>query len=171
MLSEIIKDAQLERPHAAATAAAATARPGQAAKPTRLDGGELPLARLRLTAAARVVGWLAWSPGVPLLGGVVLWHAAGGFPSADLCTPPAGAACRMDENLTALEDMVGGCERILRTPIPLSYTRHTSRFMVRRLCCAVLCCAALRCAVLCHTSRFMVRRLCCVVGGWAVLIC
>ncbi|PSC74369.1 UPF0187 chloroplastic [Micractinium conductrix] len=79
VLSEIIKDAQLERPHAAATAAAATARPGQAAKPTRLDGG---------------------------------------------------AACRMDENLTALEDMVGGCERILRTPIPLSYTRHTSRFMM-----------------------------------------
>ena len=33
-------------------------------------------------------------------------------------------------NLTALEDVVGTCERILRTPIPLSYTRHTSRFMI-----------------------------------------
>ncbi|KAL4421772.1 hypothetical protein ABPG77_009755 [Micractinium sp. CCAP 211/92] len=42
----------------------------------------------------------------------------------------SGAACRMDENLSILEDMVGGCERILRTPIPLSYTRHTSRFMI-----------------------------------------
>jgi putative membrane protein len=25
---------------------------------------------------------------------------------------------------------VGACERIIRTPIPLAYTRHTSRFMV-----------------------------------------
>ena len=37
---------------------------------------------------------------------------------------------RLDENLTYFEDAVGTCERILRTPIPLSYTRHTSRFMV-----------------------------------------
>lgn len=37
----------------------------------------------------------------------------------------------MDANLTAMEDVVGGCERLLRTPIPLSYTRHTVRFMVR----------------------------------------
>lgn len=37
---------------------------------------------------------------------------------------------RLDENLTYFEDAVGSCERILRTPIPLSYTRHTSRFMV-----------------------------------------
>jgi predicted membrane chloride channel (bestrophin family) len=37
---------------------------------------------------------------------------------------------RLDENLTWFEDCVGTCERIIRTPIPLSYTRHTSRFMV-----------------------------------------
>ncbi len=37
---------------------------------------------------------------------------------------------RIDENLTAFEDYVGACERILRTPIPVSYTRHTSRFLV-----------------------------------------
>eukprot|EP00887_Chlorella_sp_A99_P008252 scaffold12.g8252.t1 len=37
---------------------------------------------------------------------------------------------RIDENLTFFEDAVGTCERILRTPIPLSYTRHTSRFLV-----------------------------------------
>ncbi|EFN53823.1 hypothetical protein CHLNCDRAFT_32075 [Chlorella variabilis] len=43
---------------------------------------------------------------------------------------PAGAAYRMDENLTVYSDVTGGCERILRTPVPLSYTRHTSRFMM-----------------------------------------
>lgn len=37
---------------------------------------------------------------------------------------------RMDTNLTVFEDTVGGCERILRTPIPQSYTRHTSRFLM-----------------------------------------
>ena len=36
---------------------------------------------------------------------------------------PAGAAYRMDENLTVYSDVTGGCERILRTPVPLSYTR------------------------------------------------
>ncbi|KIY95166.1 hypothetical protein MNEG_12797 [Monoraphidium neglectum] len=36
----------------------------------------------------------------------------------------------MDGNLTAFEDILGTCERLLRTPIPLSYTRHTSRFLV-----------------------------------------
>ncbi len=29
----------------------------------------------------------------------------------------------MDENLTFFLDAVGACERILKTPIPLSYTR------------------------------------------------
>ncbi|KAI3434870.1 hypothetical protein D9Q98_002924 [Chlorella vulgaris] len=43
---------------------------------------------------------------------------------------PAGAAYRMDENLTVFEDVLGGCERLLKTPIPLAYTRHTSRFMM-----------------------------------------
>jgi hypothetical protein len=32
---------------------------------------------------------------------------------------------RLDENLTFFEDAVGTCERILRTPIPLGYTRCT----------------------------------------------
>ena len=36
----------------------------------------------------------------------------------------------MDANITELEDICGSCERILKTPIPLSYTRHTSRFMI-----------------------------------------
>lgn len=33
------------------------------------------------------------------------------------------ARLRMDENLTFFEDALGACERILRTPIPLTYTR------------------------------------------------
>ncbi|KAK9836901.1 hypothetical protein WJX74_010844 [Apatococcus lobatus] len=37
---------------------------------------------------------------------------------------------RMDETVTFFSDSVGGCERLLTTPIPLSYTRHTSRFLV-----------------------------------------
>jgi predicted membrane chloride channel (bestrophin family) len=41
---------------------------------------------------------------------------------------PAGAAYRMDENLTVYSDVTGGCERILRTPIPLSYTRCVSEW-------------------------------------------
>lgn len=36
---------------------------------------------------------------------------------------------RIDENLTYFMDMAGAMERILRTPIPVSYTRHTSRFL------------------------------------------
>ncbi|PSC76825.1 UPF0187 chloroplastic [Micractinium conductrix] len=42
----------------------------------------------------------------------------------------ASAAFRMDENLTCFADVTGGCERILRTPVPLMYTRHNSRFLM-----------------------------------------
>ena len=34
-----------------------------------------------------------------------------------------GQSIRLDEGLSALEAAVGGCERIVHTPIPLSYTR------------------------------------------------
>lgn len=40
-----------------------------------------------------------------------------------------GALMCLDQNLTQLADVLGGCERILRTPIPLSYTRMTTRFL------------------------------------------
>jgi predicted membrane chloride channel (bestrophin family) len=43
---------------------------------------------------------------------------------------PDAARVRMDENLTSFADSLGACERILKTPIPLTYTRHTSRFLV-----------------------------------------
>jgi putative membrane protein len=36
---------------------------------------------------------------------------------------------QMCNNLTAFEDVLGGCERLLRAPIPVSYTRHTARFL------------------------------------------
>jgi ion channel-forming bestrophin family protein len=37
---------------------------------------------------------------------------------------------QLHSNLTELNDLVGGCERLLRTPIPIAYTRHTSRFLI-----------------------------------------
>ena len=36
----------------------------------------------------------------------------------------------MDEGLTAAGDAVAACERVFRMPIPLSYTRHTSRVLM-----------------------------------------
>lgn len=36
----------------------------------------------------------------------------------------------MQANLTTFEDILGGCERLLSTPIPISYTRHTGRFLL-----------------------------------------
>lgn len=36
---------------------------------------------------------------------------------------------RMDDNLTQFHDNVGACERIFKTPIPLAYTRLTSRVL------------------------------------------
>ncbi|GFR45930.1 hypothetical protein Agub_g7392, partial [Astrephomene gubernaculifera] len=36
---------------------------------------------------------------------------------------------QMSANLTFFHDVLGGCERLLRAPIPVSYTRHTARFL------------------------------------------
>jgi putative membrane protein len=36
----------------------------------------------------------------------------------------------MDMNITQLHDSLGNCERIFGTPLPLSYTRLTSRFLI-----------------------------------------
>ena len=35
----------------------------------------------------------------------------------------------MDKNLTQFHDNVGACERLFKTPIPVAYTRLTSRFL------------------------------------------
>ena len=36
---------------------------------------------------------------------------------------------QMDSDVTILEDIAGGCERIFTSPIPLVYSRHTARFL------------------------------------------
>lgn len=36
---------------------------------------------------------------------------------------------KFEENISALTDYLGACERIAKTPIPLVYTRHTARFL------------------------------------------
>ncbi|CAK0783433.1 hypothetical protein CVIRNUC_006632 [Coccomyxa viridis] len=41
-----------------------------------------------------------------------------------------GQTVRLDETMSFFEEQIGTCERLLKTPIPLSYTRHTSRFLV-----------------------------------------
>ncbi|GLC46904.1 hypothetical protein PLESTB_001282500 [Pleodorina starrii] len=48
---------------------------------------------------------------------------------------PQELVIRMDENVSRLTDAVSACERILNTPIPLSYTRHTARFLMAWLVC------------------------------------
>jgi ion channel-forming bestrophin family protein len=37
---------------------------------------------------------------------------------------------QMHNDVTEFNDILGGCERLLRTPIPLSYTRNSSRFIM-----------------------------------------
>ncbi len=36
---------------------------------------------------------------------------------------------QMYQVIAAFHDILGGCERLLRAPIPVAYTRHTSRFL------------------------------------------
>jgi predicted membrane chloride channel (bestrophin family) len=35
----------------------------------------------------------------------------------------------INKNLSIFEDTLGGCERLLSSPVPLFYTRHTARFL------------------------------------------
>ena len=42
----------------------------------------------------------------------------------------------MDKHLTRMTGVLGGCEKILKTPIPTKYSRHTSRFVT--LWCSLL---------------------------------
>ena len=46
------------------------------------------------------------------------------------------SACALEERLRGLLDVLGGCERLLRTPIYTPYTQHTSRFLFA-WCCAL----------------------------------
>ena len=36
---------------------------------------------------------------------------------------------RIDTSISVLVDLTGACERIFKSPVPLVYTRHTSRFL------------------------------------------
>lgn len=48
----------------------------------------------------------------------------------DQCKISEWEKMAMDNNLTTFHDNVGACERILKTPIPVAYTRLTSRFLI-----------------------------------------
>jgi predicted membrane chloride channel (bestrophin family) len=60
---------------------------------------------------------------------------------------PPGPQLAMDANITAFEDVLGTCERILRTPIPLSYTRCVCAHLGVGAC--VACVLASLCARVC----------------------
>ncbi|KAG2501956.1 hypothetical protein HYH03_000454 [Edaphochlamys debaryana] len=40
------------------------------------------------------------------------------------------ARARLEADVSMMSQAMGACEKILRNPIPLSYTRHTSRFLI-----------------------------------------
>lgn len=46
------------------------------------------------------------------------------------CEVPEFERVQMDTNLTQFHDNVGACERIFKTPIPVAYTRLTSRMLI-----------------------------------------
>ena len=43
---------------------------------------------------------------------------------------PTELILRMDEGVSTLVSSLSSCDRILNTPIPISYTRHTARFLL-----------------------------------------
>ncbi|MEW5308962.1 MAG: hypothetical protein WDW38_000880 [Sanguina aurantia] len=45
-------------------------------------------------------------------------------------TLPDHVSIRLDAVLSEFLNVIGGCERLISTPIPLSYTRHTSRSLI-----------------------------------------
>ena len=60
--------------------------------------------------------------------GQVMSEAVRAAHMSDMCVH------RMDDNITMLQDVLGACQRILQTPIPLSYTRHTRYRPLGRSC-------------------------------------
>lgn len=67
--------------------------------------------------------------------------------AAEEANCPAFARVRYDENLTSFADAAGACERILKTPIPLSYTRS-----VLHACCRCACLRGLQFQLQCVVS-------------------
>ena len=79
--------------------------------------------RLRLKRAEAAA--LAASPDAPRFALAALTAALASSPSLS-----EAQRARMDEGLSTVNDAIVAAERILRQPIPLSYTRHTSRVLV-----------------------------------------
>ena len=53
------------------------------------------------------------------------------FPSLDpFCSLSPSVLCHQEANFATFADDIGGSERLFKTPIPLSYTRLTSRFLI-----------------------------------------
>ncbi len=57
------------------------------------------------------------------------WQTCAGTATCPAHSPPLPPLPPMLPT-PAAQDALGTCERILRTPIPLGYTRHTSRFLM-----------------------------------------
>lgn len=61
---------------------------------------------------------------------------------------------RIDENITFMQDLMGGCERIFRTPIPLSYTRYCGSVVkMRTQPSCTLCVASIAASCFCHSDQ------------------
>ena len=53
-----------------------------------------------------------------------------------------------EQMLMGVVEALGGCERIVRTTVPSSYSRHTSRVLRRDLCVCVCVCVSVSVCVL-----------------------
>lgn len=100
------------------------------------DAPRFVLAALSAIAAQAPAASVAVSPGsggsVVVVSGGAGRAGGGGDPGGrkgGVAADP-GFRMSMDDGLTAANSAVAGCERLLRLPIPLSYTRHTSRVLV-----------------------------------------
>jgi len=67
------------------------------------------------------------SHNMPFSVGIILTHIIARLPPDGL---PDAMRLQLDTVVRELNRAAGGCERLLGTPVPLSYTRHTSRCMM-----------------------------------------
>jgi predicted membrane chloride channel (bestrophin family) len=62
---------------------------------------------------------------------------------------PDYVARGLNDQLMEMDRVLGGCERLLTTPIPVSYTRHTTRSLIFFLIGAYVLARLLACS---HTN-------------------
>ncbi|KAF8068414.1 hypothetical protein HT031_002103 [Scenedesmus sp. PABB004] len=79
---------------------------------------------LRPWLEPRELKQLVASPHPPNFAILVLSHAVANSGLQDF------AVVRLEEGLSSLSQSLSACDRLLNTPIPLSYTRHTARFLI-----------------------------------------